>query len=139
MIELSHAVPNPRAVMVHTDYASSAHRTMVNSSFLHNITLKTVWSFVQGLDLLKADLTFLLILSPLFFLLWLSPSVSFEFLDLFPIINILYYCRLILSDSWVNLVSMWLLENNWRIESTQSLQKWEWGGRTWWNSAYIDD
>ena len=99
MVELSHTVSHPRTVMVHPNYAPSANWTVVDSSFFYNIALKAVWRFVQWLDLLVADNSFFLILSPLLFLLWLPPRVSFEFFDLFPIINILcyghYYCQVV--------------------------------------------
>lgn len=69
MIELSHTVADPRAMMVHPNYAFSADRTMVNSSLLHHIAFKTVTSFVEGLDLEVIHHTLLFVFASLLFIL----------------------------------------------------------------------
>lgn len=88
MIELAHTVAHPGTVVIHTQNALAADRTVVHPSFLDYIALEAVGGLVQGLYLVVVDHPSLLVLAAYFFLLGFLAGVGLEFFDFFAVVDV---------------------------------------------------
>lgn len=52
MIEFTNTIPHPWAMMIHSDNAFATNRAMMNSDFLHHVTLKAIADSIQRLNFL---------------------------------------------------------------------------------------
>jgi hypothetical protein len=71
VIVLTYTIANPWAMMVHPNDTLLANRAMMYSLFFDNIAFEAITLSIQGLNLLQIDLSFHLVLPPLFLLLTL--------------------------------------------------------------------
>lgn len=89
MIVLAHTVSNPGAVVVHSDDALLADRTVVDALLFDHIALETIADFVQCLNVLKIYLVVAAILASLLFLLGFGARVYLDLLDFLAVVHVL--------------------------------------------------